>query len=100
MVDGDPHISKLISRYVQGCSIIQEDSLVQITDAVNRYSPQGIIVTTPQYMAVSSQIMDLTIPIIVCSLPSTTEMAMKLGVTACLSKPILPQELIVSNHIR
>lgn len=94
VVDADPHISKLISRYVQGCSIIQVDSLLQITDALDRYSPQGIILNTPQDMSVSSQIMDLPIPIIVCSLPSTTQMAMKLGVTACLSKPILPQELI------
>lgn len=94
VVDADPHISKLISRYVQGCSIIQVDSPLQITDALNRYSPQGIILNTPQDSSVSSQIMDLPIPVIVCSLPSTTQMVMKLDVTACLSKPILPQELI------
>ncbi len=94
VVDADPHITKLISRYVQNCSIIQIDNPVEIDDALQRYSPQGIIFNAPQESVVSNHLIDLPIPVVVCSLPSTTQMVTKLGVNGCLSKPILPQQLI------
>jgi len=94
VVDADPQVSKLIARYLQGCSIIQIDSSEQLDEALRRYSPQGIIFNNPEAATVSNQLTDLAIPIVVCSLPSTTQMVVKLGVDACLSKPILPQELI------
>ncbi len=94
VVDADPHVSKLARRYMPGCSIIQVDYLEQLDAAIHRYSPQGIIFNNPHGGALPHQFSDLPLPVVTCSLPSTTQMIKKLGVDACLSKPMLPQQLI------
>ncbi|MEO8608434.1 MAG: ATP-binding protein [Chloroflexota bacterium] len=94
VVDADPHVGTLIRRHVRDCSIIQLDSLEQLDDALHRYSPQGIIFNGPQDAALPLQLTNAAIPVVSCSLPSTTLMVRKLGVDACLAKPMLPQQLI------
>ncbi|MBZ0285531.1 MAG: response regulator [Anaerolineae bacterium] len=94
VVDADLHVSKLIRRYMRGCSIVQIDNLEQLDEAIRRYSPQGVIFNNPQDAAIPNHLIDLPIPVVICSLPSTTQMVKKLGVDACLSKPMLPQQLI------
>jgi signal transduction histidine kinase/CheY-like chemotaxis protein len=94
VIDPDPQVSKLIARYLQGCTIVPIEKAEYVNEALRRYSPQGIIFNNPQEASISTQLMDLSIPVVICSLPSTTQMVMKLGVNGCLSKPILPQELI------
>ena len=92
VVDADPQVSKLIRRHTRGCEIMQVDSADQIDEAIHRYSPQGIIVNAPPDTALFD--LDLPIPVVTCSLPSTTQMVKRLGADACLSKPVLPQQLI------
>lgn len=92
VVDADPQVSKLIRRHMPGCTIIQVDSLEQIQEAIHHYSPHGVIVNTPLDAVAPS--LDLSIPVVTCSLPSTTQMVRTLGAAACLSKPVLPQQLI------
>jgi hypothetical protein len=94
VVDADPHVSKLIRRHIHGCSIIQLDNLEQLDTALPRYNPQGIIFNSPQDAILPHQLANLAIPVVSCSLPSTTQMVKKLGVDACLAKPMLPQQLI------
>ncbi|MBA3868507.1 MAG: hybrid sensor histidine kinase/response regulator [Anaerolineae bacterium] len=94
VIDADPHVSKLIARHTRAASIIPVDGVEHLDEAMRRYSPQGIILNMPTDSTISPDLKNLPIPVVVCSLPSTTQMVMKLGVTACLSKPILPQELI------
>ena len=94
VVDADPYISKLILRHTPGCTIIQIDGIEQLDEAVRRYRPQGIIYNNPWDTAVPGYLDDLPIPVVICSLPSTTQFAAKLGVASCLAKPILPQQLI------
>ena len=94
VVDADPHVSKLIRRHMRGCSIIQLDNLEQLDTALHRYSPQGIIFNSPQDAALPQQLTNLAIPVVSCSLSSTTQMVRRLGVDACLAKPMLPQQLI------
>lgn len=92
VVDADPQVSKLIRRHIPGCEIIQVDSTDQLDEAIHHYSPQGIILNTPPDAAPPA--LDLPVPVVTCSLPSTTQMVRRLGADACLSKPVLPQQLI------
>lgn len=94
VVDADPQVSKLIQRHLHGCSIIQIQNLEGVYAALARYSPQGIILNQAQDAPIPDQLMDAPVPVIVCSLPSTAQMVMKLGVDACLSKPMLPEQLV------
>jgi signal transduction histidine kinase/CheY-like chemotaxis protein len=93
VVDADPHVSKLIQRHTPDCSIIQVHQSEQIEAAISRYSPQGVILNGPADLILPDSI-DFPLPVVTCSLPSTTQMIKKLGVNACLSKPMLPQQLI------
>jgi signal transduction histidine kinase/CheY-like chemotaxis protein len=90
VVDADPHVSKLITRHTKGCSIVQVERIDKLADAIQRYSPQGVILNNP----VDVEAFDLPIPVVTCSLPSTTQMVRQLGADACLSKPMLPHELV------
>lgn len=94
VLDADPHVSKLITRHTQGCSIVPIDNPEQLDSAMRRYNPQGIIFNSSQEASIPEYLMDLPIPVVTCSLPSTTQMVRKLGVNGCLAKPILPQQLI------
>jgi signal transduction histidine kinase/CheY-like chemotaxis protein len=94
VIDSDPYISKLIVRHTEGASIIPIENLDQLNDALHRYSPQGIIFNNPWDMAIPDCLNDSAIPVVICSLPSTTHLVAKLGVNACLAKPILPQQLV------
>ncbi len=94
VVDADPQVSKLIQRHAGGCSIVQVDSLEQLDAAITLYSPQGVILNTPHDAVLPERLLNLSVPLVTCSLPSTTQMVKKLGVDACLSKPMLPQHLI------
>jgi hypothetical protein len=86
VVDADPQVSKLIRRHIPGCEIIQVDSTDQLDEAIHHYSPQGIILNTPPDAAPPA--LDLPVPVVTCSLPSTTQMVRRLGADACLSKPV------------
>jgi signal transduction histidine kinase/CheY-like chemotaxis protein len=94
VVDADPHVSKLIQRHTPDCSIIPVNRLEQLGEALYRYNPQGIILNDAQDATLPDELVKLPIPVVTCSLPSTSQMIKKLGVDACLSKPMLPQELI------
>jgi signal transduction histidine kinase/CheY-like chemotaxis protein len=94
VIDADPQVSKLIRRHVRDCSIVQIDSLDQLEAAMRRYSPQGVIFNHSQDAALPDGLTNLPIPVLACSLPSTTQIVRKLGVDACLAKPMLPEQLI------
>jgi signal transduction histidine kinase/CheY-like chemotaxis protein len=98
VVDSDPHVSRLITRHIERCSVIQIDNDEQLPAALHRYSPQGVIFNNPPAAPIPENLMNLPVPVVVCSLPSTTQMVRQLGVDACLPKPILPQQLI--QHLR
>lgn len=97
VVEEDPQVSKLIRRYVDKCSIIQVNSLERLSGALGRYSPQGVIINMFPEVSLPTELSNLSIPVVLCSLPSTSQMARKLGVAACLAKPMLPQEIV--EHI-
>lgn len=94
VIDADPNVTKLITRHMQGCSIVQIDNHEQVEAAIRRYSPQGIIFNNPHNASIPTYLNNLPVPVVTCSLPSTTQMVRTLGIDACLAKPILPQQLI------
>lgn len=93
VVDADPQVGKLITRHTQGKHIVQIASTKEIDAAIRQHSPQGVIVNhppdepTPDYG-------DLPVPVVVCSLPSTSHLVSRLGVDSCLAKPVRPQEVV------
>jgi CheY-like chemotaxis protein len=93
VVDADPHVTKLITCHTHDCTVVPIESINQLDAAIQRYGPQGIILNNPIDADIVT-LADLPIPVVMCSLPSTTQMVRKLGANACLSKPMLPQELI------
>jgi signal transduction histidine kinase/CheY-like chemotaxis protein len=94
LVDGDVNLGKLVNRHTQAASIIQIDALEELESAVHRYSPQGIIYNAPQDTSLPTYLENSSVPVVVCSLPSTSQLVRSLGVNGCLSKPILPEQLI------
>jgi CheY-like chemotaxis protein len=94
VIDADPYVGKLVDRHVQGGSVVQLQNLSELDGAMKRYRPQGIIYNNPFDAAIPELLDDAPVPVVVCSLPSTTQMVTRLGVDACLAKPILPQQLI------
>jgi signal transduction histidine kinase/CheY-like chemotaxis protein len=97
VIDADPYVGKLVDRHVGGGSIVQLENLQQLDGALRRYSPQGIIFNNPFDAAIPACLDDAPVPVVICSLPSTAQMVTRLGVDACLAKPILPHQLI--EHI-
>lgn len=94
VIDGDPQVSKLITRHTQGSSIVPIDSLDQLDGAIRSYNPHGIIFNSLPDAAIPDCLGELHIPVVICSLPSTSQLVTKLEVNACLAKPILSQQLI------
>jgi signal transduction histidine kinase/CheY-like chemotaxis protein len=94
VIDADENLGKMVSRYSQGSSIIQIDKLEELENAIHRYSPEGIIYNAPQNSLIPASLENLSIPVVLCSLPSTSQLVRNLGVNGCLSKPFLPEQLI------
>jgi signal transduction histidine kinase/CheY-like chemotaxis protein len=82
LVDGDANLGKLVNRHTQAASIIQIDAL------------EEIIYNAPQDTSLPTYLENSPVPVVVCSLPSTSQLVRSLGVNGCLSKPILPEQLI------
>ncbi len=93
VVDADPHVITLIARHSQGHRLIQIENDSLIHAAILQHSPQGIIINQPADRALPSHFSNISIPIIMCSLPSTTQMVRHLGVDACLAKPVRPNQI-------
>jgi signal transduction histidine kinase/CheY-like chemotaxis protein len=91
VVDADPHVGELIKRHVPR-RIVQVDETC-VDDAIRQHSPQGIIVNNAPGVPLTPKLSQLPVPVIVCSLPSTTQMVKKLGVDACLAKPVRPAQI-------
>ncbi len=94
VVDADPHVGRLITRHTQGRRVLQIENDALIPEAIRQHSPQGVIVNNPPNQPLPFNLVDLPVPVIVCSLPSTTQMVRKLGVDGCLAKPVRPHQIV------
>ena len=93
VVDSDPQVGKLIRRYTQGRQIIQVDDDTTIEAAIQQHNPHGIILNNPPNHPMPPYLNSVSIPMIVCSLPSTSQIVRKLGVDGCLAKPVRPHQI-------
>jgi signal transduction histidine kinase/CheY-like chemotaxis protein len=94
VVDADPNVGKLIARHTPGKQIVQVEDDSSLQEVIQQQSPQGIIVNKSPGHPLPPHLNDSPIPMIVCSLPSTTQMVKKLGVNGCLAKPVRTQQII------
>jgi CheY-like chemotaxis protein len=94
VVDADPHVGELIARHTQGRRIVQVDNHAQIQESIRQHRPQGIIVNHPPGESLPPHLAGLPVPVIVCSLPSTTQMVRRLGVDGCLAKPVQQRQIV------
>jgi len=98
VIDADPQVGKLIARHTEKRQIVQIEDETKLKEAMRQYSPQGIILNRPPTEPLSVTLTNLPIPVIICSLPSTTQMVRKLGADACLSKPVRLHQIIEQFH--
>jgi signal transduction histidine kinase/CheY-like chemotaxis protein len=94
VIDADEKLGRLVNRYSQNASIVQVSASEEVKSAITRYRPQGIIYNVPQEAPLPESLENLDVPIVICSLPSTSQLVRNLGVNGCLSKPILPEQLV------
>lgn len=88
----DARIVSLLARHLPDHKVVAIDSHEQISAAIQRYSPRALVVNrSPGGL---QALPPCSVPVIECSLPSTTWMVNQLRVAACLAKPVRPQDII------
>ncbi len=93
VVDSDPRVPKLIQRYVKNCHVIQVNDEAAVCDAVQAHSPRGVIFNRAPERDLPPTCQDVPVPVVMCSLPSTTRLIRQLGVDSCLAKPVHPRQI-------
>lgn len=94
VVDPDPSVAALLRRHVEECEVVQVDRIEQVAKAVLIHHPRAIIYNVPPGELRGRAEIALSVPIIECSLPSREWVASDLAVTACLTKPVMAQQLL------
>ena len=98
VVDPDPRVIALVRRHLdQEYEIIQVPKAGQLADAVALHHPRAVVYNVPpgeQRQPLAHTSLDMPVPVIECSLPSQAWLADHLAVVACLTKPILAENLL------
>lgn len=97
VVDPDPRVMALVRRHLnQAYEIIQVPRPGQLADAVDLHHPRAVVYNVPpgeQRQPLAHPSLTMPVPVIECSLPSQAWLADHLAVVACLTKPILAENL-------
>ncbi|MCS7220444.1 MAG: hybrid sensor histidine kinase/response regulator [Anaerolineae bacterium] len=94
VVDPDPSVAALIRRHLEEWDVVQVDRIEQVAQEVLIHHPRVIIHNVPPGDLRGKAEIALSVPVIECSLPSREWVASDLAVTACLTKPIMAQQLL------
>jgi signal transduction histidine kinase/DNA-binding response OmpR family regulator len=95
VVDPDPAIAALIRRHVGEYEVVQIEDADRLAEAVQQHHPQAVVCNVqPGKRGLYDSIISTPVPFIECSLPSQTWVADNLAVAACLTKPVLAQQLL------
>ncbi|MCL5995848.1 MAG: hybrid sensor histidine kinase/response regulator [Chloroflexi bacterium] len=96
VVDPDPSVATIISRHVEGVTVVQVDDESRLGDTIALEGARAVLCNVPpteMYEQAPIAKRDIAVPVIQCSLPSQAWIAQDLAVTACLTKPIMAARL-------
>lgn len=103
VVDSDPAVSTLLSRYLRNVQVLRTDSLEQVQPLIAEWRPQAVILNVapttrlmPGTYAEALNQIPSQVPILICSLPSQSWMASHAGTRGFLTKPITRERLLTS----
>ena len=94
VIDPDPTVANLVSRYIENYSVIHVESTDTLSDVVSRYQPCAIVHNWGPWQSDLDDAIGGSIPVIQCTLPSQAWMIQDLDVAACLTKPMTGQQLL------
>lgn len=91
--DADEHVQSLIARHLSDFDIlpVSPSSSKHLKNIIKQHHPLGMIINQHHLNTVDLEA--INIPIIKCSLPSTSWLINQLQVDDCLSKPVRPQQV-------
>ncbi len=101
VVDRDPLVGEVLSRYLEGYHVVRTPELTEARTLVAQWHPRALLLNVPPGSepteALQQDAMDTLpakVPVLFFSLPSQSWLAAEAGVCGCLSKPIDPDQLL------
>jgi len=89
LVESDPQVSSLVARHLDGYEVIVVEKAEEMAAQAEHRHPLAILYNVqPGQQVDATATLNVTAPIIECSLPSQAWMATSLGAKASLTKPI------------
>jgi len=89
LVESDPQVSSLVARHLDGYEVIVVEKVEEMAAQAQHHHPLAILYNVqPGQQMDATASLNVTAPIIECSLPSQAWMATSLGAKASLTKPI------------
>jgi DNA-binding response OmpR family regulator len=95
VVETDPMVTAWIHRHIEEYDIVQVENVERLNEHLMLHHPRAVVCNVPPgerwgYTGITS----MPVPFIECSLPSQAWVANDLAVAACLTKPIMAQQLL------
>ncbi len=95
VVDPDPTVAAWVGRHIENVDVFQVIQPEQLTHQVLYHHPRAVIYNVRQDRSRPDMEIDLPVPVIECSLPSQSWVAEDLAVSAVLTKPVMPERLLL-----
>ncbi len=91
----DPGVTALIRRHLEDYEVIQGEEISQLAELVRLHHPRAVIWSAlPGEPVGRATLATLPVPLIECSLPSSTWTDSELAIAASLTKPITSRQLL------
>jgi signal transduction histidine kinase/CheY-like chemotaxis protein len=95
IADPDPSVASLIGSHIEQQDVVQLEDVSRLTEAVLLHHPRAVVLNVPPRQSDGyGDGLQVSVPIIECSLPSQAWVTSDLAVSACLTKPIRADQLL------
>lgn len=101
VVDRDPAVGTLLTRYLEGYRILQAEDLQEAQEAILRWHPKALVVNAPpdahaqqEAYRQALRVVPPKVPVLLCSIPSQSWVTLAMGVRGCLTKPLTREKLL------
>ena len=100
VVDQDPAVGTVLGRYLRKFQVLQAADVAQATATVAERHPRALIVNAPPGAQVWPELQQAMralppkVPVLLCSLPSQSWLALEANARGCLAKPLTREELL------